>query len=113
MLVKCDARLAQWGQSIEILISANCRVGSRSLSCKVKCISSASTCLVDVQPDCGGGADVHIQNQRVALGLQVVTQLLAQLLPWLLHESCTQDAISHPVSQSVKFAMLLCGMCKR
>ncbi len=40
--------------------------------------------LVDVQAHCGGGGDADIQDERVALGLQIVAQLLAQLLPWLL-----------------------------
>ena len=46
-----------------------------------------ATDLVDVEPDCGGGADAHIQDQGMTLRLQVVTQLLAQLLPWLLHRT--------------------------
>ncbi len=40
--------------------------------------------LVDVEAHGGGGGDADIQDERVALGLQVVAQLLAQLLPWLL-----------------------------
>lgn len=50
--------------------------------------------LVDVEAHSGGGGDADIQDERVALGLQVVAQLLAQLLPWLLQaaHAVTQDA---------------------
>lgn len=42
--------------------------------------------LVDVETDCAGRVDGDVQQQGMALGLQVVAQLLRQLLPWLLQE---------------------------
>ena len=50
--------------------------------------------LVDVEAHSGGGGDADIQNERVALGLQVMAQLLEQLLPWLLQakHDVSQDA---------------------
>ena len=53
------------------------------------CDESDKLHLVDVEADCAGRVDGDVQQQGMALGLQVVAQLLTQLLPWLLQEADT------------------------